>query len=205
MSSPTAPEVAKAYERSAETAKKMLECSDGYSWEEADDIYHTIIGLKETHQSISLPKAPEVTEGCKIADAIEKCDWSGPSIGNKAILQAAVQCLRQHSAPTAPEVADLIERLKKAQDWMREPDWAEHFGADDIVRWLNDRPTSLFLNAATALRSIQAERDRLAERVAELENIANVVRMSAGWQVMSDETKALIDAAITKAEARAND
>jgi phosphoribosyl-ATP pyrophosphohydrolase len=54
---------AKAYERAAEIAKKMLECCDGYSWEAANDIYHTILGLKETHLSPSVPRAAILTYG----------------------------------------------------------------------------------------------------------------------------------------------
>ncbi|MBC8718776.1 hypothetical protein [Ochrobactrum sp. Marseille-Q0166] len=36
-----------------------------------------------------------------IADALEKCDWAGASIGNKAILQLAIQALR-NPRPAAP-------------------------------------------------------------------------------------------------------
>lgn len=34
------------------------------------------------------------SEASRVADALEACDWSGPSIGNKAILQKAVELLR---------------------------------------------------------------------------------------------------------------
>ncbi|MGN6539157.1 MAG: hypothetical protein ACTHKQ_25950 [Mesorhizobium sp.] len=35
-----------------------------------------------------------VSEANRVADALEACDWSGPSIGNKATLQKAVELLR---------------------------------------------------------------------------------------------------------------
>lgn len=38
--------------------------------------------------------AQGVSEASCVADALEACDWSGPSIGNKAILQKAVELLR---------------------------------------------------------------------------------------------------------------
>lgn len=40
-------------------------------------------------------------EAHRIADALEKCDWSGNSIGNKTILRAAVIALRR--SPSAPD------------------------------------------------------------------------------------------------------
>ncbi|PRD42357.1 hypothetical protein C5748_16315 [Phyllobacterium phragmitis] len=51
-------DAAKAYQRAAEVAKKLLEVSDGYSWESADGIYHTIIGLIDTHPTTALAKLP---------------------------------------------------------------------------------------------------------------------------------------------------
>ncbi|GGA99988.1 hypothetical protein GCM10011491_30290 [Brucella endophytica] len=81
------------------------------------------------------------------------------------------------STPTAPEVADLIKKMEAAYEWIREPDWAEVFNATDHVRWMNSRPCGPLLQAATALRSLQAERDRLAERVKELINTLDGIRI----------------------------
>ena len=49
------------------------------------------------------------------ADALEKCDWSGCSIGNKAILQAAIDSLRTLASPARQVVEgdeddDLVEQ-----------------------------------------------------------------------------------------------
>lgn len=41
-------------------------------------------------------------EPCQIADALEKCDWAGASIGNKAIVSLAIEALRNNCrAPAA--------------------------------------------------------------------------------------------------------
>ncbi|TDH35706.1 hypothetical protein E2A64_10225 [Pseudohoeflea suaedae] len=39
-------------------------------------------------------------DGVKVADALEACDWSGCSIGNKAILKSAAQLLRATLDPS---------------------------------------------------------------------------------------------------------
>lgn len=41
---------------------------------------------------------------CQIADALEKCDWAGASIGNKAIVSLAIEALR--NVPLAPTLPD---------------------------------------------------------------------------------------------------
>lgn len=48
-----------------------------------------------------------------IADAIEKCDWSNASIGNKEILKAAVVALRRPS-PDPARVAEALQRALNA-------------------------------------------------------------------------------------------
>ncbi|MFV0800606.1 hypothetical protein EGJ57_04690 [Brucella anthropi] len=41
---------------------------------------------------------------CQIADALEKCDWAGASIGNKMIVLSAIEALRNtHPAPAATD------------------------------------------------------------------------------------------------------
>lgn len=48
----------------------------------------------------------------RIADAIEKCDWSGCPIGNKEILRAAIVALR--SSPIDVDVVAELEEVRKA-------------------------------------------------------------------------------------------
>ncbi|PRD42071.1 hypothetical protein C5748_18105 [Phyllobacterium phragmitis] len=61
--------------------------------------------------------------------------------------------------PTAPEVADLLE-------WLERIARSGQYVAPDTVRaWVDPNYAA---SCATALRSLQAERDRLAERVKEL-------------------------------------
>lgn len=58
------------------------------------------------------PVSAPAAEAVRIADALEACDWSGCSIGNKMLLRAAVQCLRASSPPTDTALVsdDMIER-----------------------------------------------------------------------------------------------
>ena len=48
---------------------------------------------------------------------------------------------------------------------MREPDWEEHFGAVEIAKWLNDRPTHHILALTAAAQARQAERDAEVARL----------------------------------------
>lgn len=48
----------------------------------------------------------------RIADSIEKCDWSGCSIGNKEILKAAIAALR--SSPVDIDVVADLEEVRQA-------------------------------------------------------------------------------------------
>jgi hypothetical protein len=54
-----------------------------------------------------------------VADAIEACDWSAPSIGNKAVLQEAVSLLRGRQAEAGDEPNDEPNDALKAL--MRDP------------------------------------------------------------------------------------
>lgn len=47
----------------------------------------------------------------RIADAIEKCDWSGCPIGNKEILKAAVIALR--SSPVHADLAADLDEVRR--------------------------------------------------------------------------------------------
>lgn len=67
------------------------------------------------------------------------------------------------------DVAGLVQRIEKAQEWMRAPDWDERFSFSDMTRWINDRPTSLLPNVAAVLRSAAERTERLEERLRELE------------------------------------
>lgn len=57
------------------------------------------------------PKPEPVADAGRIANAIEACDWSGTSIGNKEILKAAVAALRV--APPAADRDAEIEQLRE--------------------------------------------------------------------------------------------
>ncbi|MBP0440447.1 hypothetical protein [Tianweitania sediminis] len=52
-----------------------------------------------------------VHQRLQIADAIEKCDWSGCPIGNKEILKAAVIALR--SFPVHADLATDLDEVRK--------------------------------------------------------------------------------------------
>lgn len=66
----------------------------------------------------------------KIADALEACDWSNPSIGNQTILRAAIEALRNTSTAAMPDFDAVRDRrmseLSPAQRadalelWLRE-------------------------------------------------------------------------------------
>ena len=69
-------------------------------------------------------------------------------------------------------VADVNEKLQKLQDWLREPDFAEHFGTDDLVDWLNRRPTSV-IPSILATRAAPPAMDREAAYRQALEDVCN--------------------------------
>lgn len=57
----------------------------------------------------------------------------------------------------AKRSADVREALKTVYDWMRQPDWAEEFGSEQIVAWVNARP----LKALHVIQSALEEPARL--------------------------------------------
>jgi hypothetical protein len=55
--------------------------------------------------------------------------------------------------PTPTNADDVtVRQLNELQDWLREPDHAEHFGQREIIDWLNRRPTHVVPKAIHALR-----------------------------------------------------
>lgn len=52
-------------------------------------------------------------------------------------------------------------KLQKLQNWLREPDFAEHFSTADLVDWLNRRPTSV-IPSILATRAAPPAMDREA-------------------------------------------
>lgn len=70
-----------------------------------------------------------VDDSERVAAALEACDWSGVSIGNKEILKAAVRALRgQKTATTDNEMLILARRTAKAgrtrSDFAQLAEWA---------------------------------------------------------------------------------
>lgn len=59
---------------------------------------------------------PDPKRAEAVAKAIEACDWSQPSIGNKAILQEAVTLLRA-TPPAAPGGSAVREALHALYEW----------------------------------------------------------------------------------------
>lgn len=47
----------------------------------------------------------------------------------------------------------LAQELEALQDWLREPDHAETFGTDEILLWINRRPTHIIPKVIAALRT----------------------------------------------------
>lgn len=92
----------------------------------------------------------------------------------------------------------MIEDLNK----LRELAESLQAGSAGFVRtrdFLNARHDFIAaFNPATAL-SLLSRLQAAEERAEKLEGALAVVRMSRGWQYMSDETKALIEAAVTRA------
>lgn len=50
----------------------------------------------------------------------------------------------------------LAEECDRAQEWMRQPDWAEDFSLANVVEFMNSRPTHLLPQVSAILRA-QAE------------------------------------------------
>lgn len=56
-------------------------------------------------------------EPCQIADALEKCDWTGSSIGNKAIVSLAIEALRSTPVVVPADATDEMVDAALAVDW----------------------------------------------------------------------------------------
>lgn len=75
-------------------------------------------------------------------------------------------------------MADVNEKLQKLQDWLREPDFAEHFGTDDLVEWLWNKRHAIRDMLATRAAPPAMDREAV-ERVREaayrqaLEDVCN--------------------------------
>lgn len=58
---------------------------------------------------------------------------------------------------------DILERLNKAQEWMRLPDGTDYFTFSNLSDWLNERPVMAFKEAADEI-------ERLRKALLEIEN-----------------------------------
>ncbi|KAB2666783.1 hypothetical protein F9K91_02260 [Brucella tritici] len=61
---------------------------------------------------------------CQIADALEKCDWAGASIGNKALVSLAAKALRNVPVATPADATDEMVNAALAVDWDNEDERA---------------------------------------------------------------------------------
>src|SRR5690606_23793747 len=61
------------------------------------------------------------------------------------------------------DYAGLIAEAEAAQEWMRQPDWADNFSLGDLAGWLRQRPTSILPRITSALRAL-LERNAALER-----------------------------------------
>lgn len=110
-----------------------------------------------------------------------------------------------------PDYAGLIAEAEAAQEWMRQPDWADNFSLGDMVDWLRQRPTSILPKLTTALRTLleryealERERtnlietkreqiDRLNTRLAELETSVETLRRHAlEWEGRAEAADARV-------------
>lgn len=55
------------------------------------------------------------------------------------------------------------ERLAAAYEWMREPDYAEHFSVNDLLKWANRRDVGAHRDALAEIERLEAEVARLRE------------------------------------------
>lgn len=74
-------------------------------------------------------------QATRIADAMEACDWSGCSIGNKEMLKAAVLHLRANVSPTPVERDETFNVDELAQE-IRRVDGAHSLGAGALAEAL---------------------------------------------------------------------
>lgn len=54
---------------------------------------------------------------------------------------------------TSEQQAVPVAQLQTIQDWLREPDHAEHFGTSQLVEWINRRPTHIVPAVLASLAS----------------------------------------------------
>lgn len=72
----------------------------------------------------------------KIADALEQCDWSTPSIGNQAILRAAVEALRS-SLVAAPDF-DAVRNKRMPEMTPAQREDAHELWLREQVGWMGE-------------------------------------------------------------------
>jgi hypothetical protein len=72
----------------------------------------------------------------KIADALEACDWSNPSIGNMAVLRAAVDALR--STPNGSPDFDAVRDKRRSEMTPAQRDDAQELWLREQVGWMGD-------------------------------------------------------------------
>jgi dihydroorotate dehydrogenase len=65
--------------------------------------------------SLRIGPEPSSTDIEKLADALEKADWSGVSIGNKVMLKGAIEILRSIGVAQAPPVKDQAALFRVCQ------------------------------------------------------------------------------------------
>jgi uncharacterized membrane protein len=66
-------------------------------------------------QAAQKPVARSSTDTTALADALEKADWSGVSIGNKVMLKGAIEILRSIGVAQAPPVKDQAALFRVCQ------------------------------------------------------------------------------------------
>lgn len=85
---------------------------------------------------------PQCSADSAIADALERCDWANVSIGNKAVIRAAVVALRAQPQPSADsallqKLADMIERGQCGDVWdINDVSEADHARLPALLRRL---------------------------------------------------------------------
>jgi hypothetical protein len=63
---------------------------------------------------------------------------------------------------------DIVEELNDAQEWMRKPDWESAFTHDDIMRWLNERPTHILPKASAEIARLRSELEAVKREAVEV-------------------------------------
>ena len=97
--------------------------------------------------------ASELTP-CQIADALEKCDWAGASIGNKAIVSLAIEALRNtRPAPAATDTGlETVGEVSTVRESVAA--FAGHMSSGQL------KPGDLLCLRSQAEKLLAAERER---------------------------------------------